>query len=492
MSDLMKLYPLGYVFSDQELENIPGHYDKKIIQNRYFYYYDVDINPNIYMNEDAFILIHGEFVHVGIEEEMNKNELLEGLLDYYQNNYNKFLDTLDYIGGRFVIFIGDNENVEFYPDAANTRTTYYTTEHNIFSSHVALIRDNVNKNKSDRITKSLATLNNALYYTTYNNIRSSLPNFKIHFKSKEYLRFFPREKNKFTELPEKEKYELFEHFWNKQLEYYFKNYTNFLFSISGGGDSRFAMSFLKNHLDKVQFFTYTTTREDDYTTPKSKGLTLDRKIVEQILDNIDLKHKFIYYEDNQRSLTSEENFLLSKNTIAKHTPFLISHIKDNYPQENLKHIRGNLFEIGQTRNFRNQFKESNSTELKRAFEMRYKKNIPDEYEEKFSNLYEEFIENLNYMENVYDYHLLDLFHWEIRMGRWHPEILNTHDIVFDTINPFNHRAIIDISLSFPYEKRRDEYLFKELINRNYPILNFFGDNNEKNLYEQQRNNIYKS
>src|SRR5699024_5282378 len=100
-------------------------------------------------------------------------------------------------------------------------------------------------------------------------------------------------------------------------------------------------------------------------------------------------------------------------------------------------------------------------------------------------------DRLNYGVNIYDYHILDLYHWEVRMGRWHPEILNTHDIIFDTISPFNHRAMIEVSLSFSYEKRRDEYLFKELINRNYSILNFYGDNTLKNLYEQKRDEKYE-
>src|SRR5699024_6040481 len=96
----------------------------------------------------------------------------------------------------------------------------------------------------------------------------------------------------------------------------------------------------------------------------------------------------------------------------------------------------------------------------------------------------------NYDENIYNFHLLDLYHWEIVDGRWYSEVINTHDIIFETISPFNHRALIEIALSFSYDKKRDEYMYTEMINRKFPILNFFGNNNLLNLYEQTRDNKY--
>src|SRR5699024_8664723 len=102
------------------------------------------------------------------------------------------------------------------------------------------------------------------------------------------------------------------------------------------------------------------------------------------------------------------------------------------------------------------------------------------------NQYDLFVKKLNFGENIFDYHIMDINYWEVRMGRWHAEVINNHDILFDTISPYNHRALIDVTLAFPYKKRKSEYVFKEIINRNTPILNFFGDNNIKNIYEQNR------
>src|SRR5699024_1104804 len=50
----------------------------------------------------------------------------------------------------------------------------------------------------------------------------------------------------------------------------------------------------------------------------------------------------------------------------------------------------------------------------------------------------------------------------------------------------NVRAIIDITLSFEFQKRKNNYVFSELINRNYPVLNFYGKNKLSNLYEDNK------
>src|SRR5699024_8272454 len=106
--------------------------------------------------------------------------------------------------------------------------------------------------------------------------------------------------------------------------------------------------------------------------------------------------------------------ILSKNTIGQHSSFLIPHVQENYPQENLKHIRGNLLEIGKTRYYSKTYKDSNMIELKKVFDNQYKKSKNNNAVEYVEQTYKKFVNDLNYGENTFDYHLLDLYHWEIR------------------------------------------------------------------------------
>src|SRR5699024_10559980 len=149
------------------------------------------------------------------------------------------------------------ENVDIYPDATITRTTYYSTEHNVIASHAALINDQFKYGLLKNIAK-IPEYTNSLLSTPYNNIKSMLPNYYLNFYKKKQYRFFPREKNKYKTLTEKQRFELFEKFWSKQAKYFFSEFDNFILSLSGGGDSRFLFALLKEYKEKVQFFTYTT------------------------------------------------------------------------------------------------------------------------------------------------------------------------------------------------------------------------------------------
>lgn len=491
MKNQVSLYPRGFIFSDEAPAKLLNTYEQINIIDKFYYSYDINLESNVLVKDDKFIIIHGEYLHVGIDYQFTQSGLLNNLLDFYFNDYKLFLDVLDYISGRYVIIIGDHQEVMVFPDASNTRTTYFSLDKNLISSHVYLIQDQFKHEKSEYIF-DLPDLNNGLMNTPFENIKSMVPNHNLNFYTREVKRFFPRENNKFVNYTEDEKFELIERFWKEQLKYYFSKYENFIFSITGGGDSRFSLALLKEHLDKVQFFTYSRVKGEDNSSYAGKILTLDYKIVSQMLEDINLNHKFMHFVDDKKELSPTMKNILSRNTIGQHSSFLIPHVQDNYPQDNLKHIRGNLLEIGKTRYYSQVYKESNMQELKKVFDNQYKKTKKEDALDYVENTYYKFVNDLNYGKDTYDYHLLDLYHWEIRMGRWHPEILNTHDIAFDTLSPFNHRALIDISLSFSYEKRRNEYMFNEIINRNYPILNFYGDNNLLNLYEQWRDMNYKN
>lgn len=120
---------------------------------------------------------------------------------------------------------------------------------------------------------------------------------------------------------------------------------------------------------------------------------------------------------------------------------------------------------------------------------KYKKNIVS-YDIDLDKIFNYGISTLEYDTDFYDFHKLDIYFWESRIGRWMPETLNETDIFFETLNIFNARSLIELSLSFNYYDRKSGFLFNELINRNLPILNFFGKNKEENLYEQMKPSIY--
>src|SRR5699024_9445025 len=131
---------------------------------------------------------------------------------------------------------------------------------------------------------------------------------------------------------------------------------------------------LREHLDKIQFFTYSRVKGKDNSSYAGRLLSLDYLIVSQILKDIKLNHKFMYFVEDKKELTTTEKNILSRNTIGQHSSFLIPHVLENYPQDNLQHIRGNLLEIGKTRYYSKEYKESNMIELRKIFDNQYNKS----------------------------------------------------------------------------------------------------------------------
>lgn len=481
----IRLYPFGFIFTDEKLilRNLPQSYVMKKIIGEYYYYYDPKDEHRFLIHSNKFIIINGHFTHVGIENSFNDEELLEKLLYCYHKHYNEFLNLIDFIGGRYAIIIGDNENVEVFQDATGARSIYYMSNYNVVSTHLNLIKDNFNL-EDDTLLYQLNKIKYSFFSTPYLNVKNLIPNHSLRFKDKSVKRFYPRVDNRFVSLEEDQKFEIAEKLWKGQLKDYNEKYDELILSLTGGHDSRVLLAMSKEYKNKINYFTYSVEKNIN-NSKFEKTAKLDEYIVKQIKNDIDINHKFIYIKDNQFSLSNAEEQIINKNTIKKHGRKLISFYNSFFPKDNTMHIRGNLLEIGRAI-FYDGTKPTDRIKKHVLNKLKKRCNI-NSFEE--STIYQNInkaIKELSYDREKFKYNQLDLYYWEIHMGQWFSEVLNETDSSFNTFLPFNMRAIIDISLSFSLEKRRNEYFFNELINRNYPILNFYGKNEKENLYEKSK------
>lgn len=490
MTKNVKLYPYGFLFSEDVASNIPKRFSDIKIIDKYNYYFDNIYTPGIYEYDSSFIIIHGHFVQVGLDKSISNIDLPSYLLDKYINDYQEFLNTLDFIAGRFVIIIGDTDSIRIYPDASNARSSYYATDKIIVSSHVKLIADNFTYHENETNLK-VPKLNLLFENSPYVNVKSTIPNYYVDLKHKTNMRFFPRENNKYTSLGKTEKLEMIEHLWKSQLQYYNKSFESLILSLTGGNDSRFSLAMARELNKDIQFFTYSTTEgETTENATFAKVLSVDQFIVKQILEDIPLKHKFFYFDQASGALSKQDIVHLNQNTIIQHGRYILPFYINAFPAEKVMHIRGNLLEIARSY-YHPKDRPNNTSSVKSTLKFGFKKFNKDIDESTIANEIDLALDNLKYGEKLFDYHILDLFYWEDRMGRWYSEVLNETDAAFDTLLPFNMRAIIEISLSFSKSDQRSDYVFKELVNRNHSILNFYGRNEKVNLYEKIRNNELK-
>ncbi|WP_204181780.1 hypothetical protein [Staphylococcus sp. GDY8P152P] len=483
MGKAERLYPFGFIFTekDSKINNIPKTFNKRNVIGKFNYYYDLNGENAFFIEGNEFVIINGHFAHIGVHKNLNQKELLVQLLNLYYNNYHDFLDLIDHIAGRYAILIGNKEEVEVFQDATGARSIYYMSDFNVVSSHLNLIKDNF-ETIEESIVEQLTEYKFSFFSTTLKNINTLIPNHSLKLIEKSVKRYFPRNINQYSLFKENDKFELVEKLWKEQLLVYRKKYDKLILSLTGGYDSRVLLAMSKELKNEINYFTYTVEQNID-NTKFEKVAKLDEYIVKQLVNDLDINHQFIYIKEDDYSLTEKEHKVMDKNSIKQHGRKLIPFYNKHFKENNIIHVRGNLLEIG-----RAVFHDgSNSTDRIKWHILKTLKNKigVDEIETKVLNKnIENALRELNYEGIKYDFDSLDLYYWEVHMGKWFSEVLNETDSSFNTILPYNMRSIIEISLSFSLDERINDYFFNELINRNYSILNFYGKNQKDNLYER--------
>lgn len=478
----LTLYPYGFIFSYRNSLKVPDTFKLLKINNEYNFYYDPISTIKYKMDLDDFIIIHGHFTFSNPDSSIDNDELIELLFTAYSNDFNEFLDLLDYLAGRYVIIVGNSNEVKIYNDAVGTRSVYYSLSSYLVSSHVNLIADNQEK-IIDSLVEQYNNLPKISSRTPFEDIRSLMPNFSLSFTTKEMERYFPRKENPYINLNHEEKVTLFDRILKKEINYYMNNYSNVVHSLTGGFDSRSSLATCKDYLQDIKFFTYTLSKEDVAKNSKvSTRYEEDKSIVEQFISFLPINHTFLYLKDIKKPVEKDLNYLLSKNSIVQHGRNLIPHYLDFVGNKHTIHVRGNASALLKSPYLSTTEEHGMAFLIKKLISNMHLKKDNSPSEELVATLKKEFLE-LGYHKDYHGYKGLDLAFWEIRTGRFQTEVFNESDVAFDSLNPINIRALFEIALSFNLEVRKTNFIAEELININIPLLNFFGKNQTLNMYE---------
>ncbi|SMX93813.1 hypothetical protein BANT10_02613 [Brevibacterium antiquum] len=212
-------------------------------------------------------------------------------------------------------------------------------------------------------------------------------------------------------------------------------------------------------------------------------MQLDRDLSREVLALAQVNHVPIVHGQGTK-FTEEDKAIADKNSLVEHGRWLVARYVENFGNSTGLHFRGNTQET--IRSYYGSTKQRDPIDLvKGLMSSRLKSvNLDDsdikDYEAKLDSTLKQF----GYPNALHDFVASDMFYWEIRMGRWLAEIYNETDPAFDSISPMNMRAIVELGLAGPEDERRSGIMFTELIDRNWPELNFPGINNRNNLYKQ--------
>ena len=472
------LYKRGYVITDAKLGSLPkGWIEKKLVD--YILYYDPLNDVDYHVDGDYWVLLLGTAIDID-NNTNNKNFICKNLLSNLRNSEDNFFDYIDSISGRYVIMYRYKGTTKVLSDATGMKSIIYSTSRTIIASHINLVKEITNAEKSemikDRWIKEYSGFHFPGHFTPYEDIYFLTPNTFLDIEEKKVERFYPRKplKTKDSLKVAKEITELVK----GQMKVLSKDNEEFIFSLTAGIDSRTTLALFKDFISNTRLFTY-------YKVSKRypngiKSLEIDRKIVGEMVNNLNFNHSFIPLMEDERS-NDFNNFskIMKQNTLLPHSYKLAKCYIDNLPKETL-HIRSNILEIGRSfyRGVVDLPEGVSAESLTKCYS-------PKAVEDKeilaiFASYY-----NIMQMENIYNYDPYDIFYWEYRMGVWHSQVLLESDVAHDTFIPFNCRRILELLLSVPDQDKQKNTVFKTIIDINWPVLNYWGINTLKSSHHNK-------
>lgn len=429
---------------------------------------------------DRWALVHGLCLYAG--DDQRDLTPAHRVAQAMMSGHGTLLDLLDVLGGRHVVLVGDDHGFTLYQDATGMRSVYFSQAAAMVSSH-ALFLNELHPHPRRTPAQGLHGFMRAWDRTPLIGIDALLPNHALSIPRFEISRFFPRAENRYSEWTVQERLDEYRVLWERQWNQLSRHGHDMIMSLTGGQDSRTSLAMLADHMDSIRTFTYTAPGAT--ATEWGKSLQRDKEIVEQIKRCIDVDHRYLTMVQHGPAVTQDVTALLERNSIGNHGQWLLPYYLREFGNENTIHIRGNIYGL-----YKSPWGAHEDNDTMRGLREGYNRltQADAQYESRSSREqhFTQGAERWEYIQDQHGFHRLELLYWEIRLGRWATEIYNETDVAFSTFDPTNLRRLIECALSFSIPHKKSKVFQSELINASYPLLNFPGINNTRNLYEQTR------
>lgn len=435
---------------------------------------------------DHWVLVHGLCLYAG-EDERDMTPA-QRLAEAAASDESSFLELLDELGGRHIVLLGHSHSFSLYQDASGMRSVYFSSEADLVTSHVHLL-NGLQPHRERTPDQGLSGFMRAWARTPFLGIDAMLPNHSLTVPGYHITRFFPRRINRFSSWTVQDRIVEFRNLWERQWKQLLARRNELVMSVTGGNDSRTSLALLAHEMDSIKTFTYTVP--DFMTTDWARSLQRDRLIVEQIKSCVNLKHRYISMGSQSPITSQAAKSTIAKNSVGTHGTWLLPYYIKHFSDESVIHIRGNTFGVYKAP-WGSRNNNDNVEGLRKQYVTLTKSDQPAEPPESREQYFLSGVKRWEYNKDQFGYHRLELLYWEIRLGRWASEIYNETDIAFASFDPTNVRSLIEIALSFTISEKRNKFFQAELINSAYPILNFPGKNDTRNLYEQTRTDSYRT
>lgn len=453
----------GFLLTREELDSVV-HFEQTRLPGGWSLWGDAGVRSERADGSGVTVVIRGHWAD--LHEDASAG-LAEQLMQAWHRGEVCFHEYLNVIAGRFVVVLVAGESARVYHDPLGVRSVYYHAGRPRVASHLQLLLQDEEPTRLLEDKPALGTWD----LTPFAGARQLLPNFWLDPASATVTRYYPTPKgNRFLSASAEERLSRVETLWQRQLDAYASTHPQTVMSLTGGADSRLMLAMAGKSTSGYATFTYAAA---EARSPWTRSLHQDGKIVRQLLPLTGVSAHTFLQVDPKPKVPKDLRRVASMNSWTEHGHFLLPQYREHFPGSDWLHIRGNGVEV-----VRRYWPRHPGMSDRENVMARIGKGDADESRARYHAL--------GYEHDYPGFELMDLAYWEVRMGKWHSEVVNESDVAFDSLLPIGVREILELLLAFDERERQEGFAMRELINRQNPVLNFIGMNDTRNLYEQVR------
>ena len=449
--------PGGFIISPHTLSEYPQNWDAITFFN-FTIYCSKSTKINHVFKGKKGVAIIGDSYDLNIKND-DQNFILEKIFFKLHNSFEEALEYIQYLAGRYLIILYDDEALFVIPDSHCTLGCYASQEKEIVVSHFQLAKDYLHlaiNELTQQIMKSpdyIAPGGKSLpaLLTPCDDLFPLIANCYLMKKDNQkfmHKRFYPTIslQEKFKNFTDDQKYEIFKETLINYLKLSYKPGISYI-SLTNGLDSRSVLA--AAILAELKYDAFTYTREGKLSKDALGASRLayytgyPHFLV--ILPTIDYSSQFYHLYRRNFSLSARFPSLAQAyyEQLPDHASVLISTISET----------GTCF-----------YKDRKETEITASLLAKKWSYSKINKSESVIKSFENYIEYTQFFKDkILDYCFYDLFYWEHRNSRWANIWYQECDLSHEILLPFNARLINEIMLSFSEKKRREKYILLRLI-----------------------------
>jgi len=470
-----------FIITKKPLNFVPGYLNKSLKLNESILYYNSSSDLSIEEKEDVKIFLFGYVLDIR-DSNKDSEEILQNLIQNHHLTLDKFHENLEYLNGRYIIIIDKPEDTLIYTDATSMKPIYYWNSE-IFGSHEVIVREAVLKERNIDLKKRWT--NGYMDYTGTQSIYKFNCNNYFSFKNNKFIRYFPRENIDVNLSADQVMKETIPYL--KEQVNWLSNLNKTLYlSITGGVDSKVSLSILKPLKDRLKLFTYLIDFDKEKNGPKKDIYMRDKVLVDRIVYNLDLNHKYYYFNDFK--LPSNFSKSMKYNFSSAHSQ-QVAYLVRKEMEKNSIHIKSNIYEMAKVPYPHSGYK---TTKIEDGYSIT-KKWLPKSIRLNDSlgkKMYIDSTKRINLTrEKLFNANLSMMLYFESKLSNWHSSITQETEAVQDTFILFNNKFLLSKLLCLNYEERHNLTLLKLYIQYFWPFLNYQESNSYHTLDEYRENKV---